>query len=264
MTYNVHRCLGMDGKLSSARIARVIAQYAPDIVALQELDVFRSRSSNEDQARLIAEHLEMDFHFHPAIHLEEERYGDAILTHYPMELIHAELLPGLEGSPHLEPRGGLWVRIDVNGEPFNVINTHLGLRSTERRNQVDALLGAQWLGHPQCNGRVILCGDFNLLPSSKTFKQLTKVLVDSQEAVINQQPVSTFSSRVPVARIDHILIDSSAHVVATSVPSTALTRVASDHLPLIVDIRTAIPAPPLHHPCHESHNTIQHRDCGAS
>ena len=44
MTYNVHSCLGMDGKLSPARIARVIAQCNPDVVALQELDVRRART----------------------------------------------------------------------------------------------------------------------------------------------------------------------------------------------------------------------------
>ncbi|MGK0186432.1 MAG: endonuclease/exonuclease/phosphatase family metal-dependent hydrolase [Verrucomicrobiales bacterium] len=242
MTYNVHRCLGMDGKLSPARIARVIAQYAPDIVALQELDVLCSRSSNEDQAHLIAEHLAMDFHFHPAIHLKEERYGDAILTHYPMELVQAEILPGRENTPHLEPRGGLWVRVDVNGEICNVLNTHLGLRPGERSSQVDALLGSDWLGHPDCNGRVIFCGDFNLLPSSKTFKRLTSSLIDTQEVVSGQQPVSTFSSSVPLARIDHILVDPATHVVASNVPSTTLTCVASDHLPLIADIRTSIPS----------------------
>src|SRR5690606_32470965 len=36
MTYNVHRCIGVDGKLSPERIARVIARHSPDIVVLQE------------------------------------------------------------------------------------------------------------------------------------------------------------------------------------------------------------------------------------
>jgi hypothetical protein len=39
MSYNVHGCKGMDGRVSTDRIARVIARYNPDIVALQELDV---------------------------------------------------------------------------------------------------------------------------------------------------------------------------------------------------------------------------------
>ena len=230
MTYNVHQCRGMDGICSPARIARVIAQYAPDIVALQELDVGRHRSNHEDQARLIARHLQMEHHFHPAIHLEEERYGDAILTHYPMELIKAQLLPGVKYAK--EPRGAIWVKVTVNGEPFHIINTHLGLGPEEKRLQVNALLSDQWLQHPECKGRVVLCGDFNLIPSSKPFQQLLKTLTDTQSLT----PRPTFPSRLPIGRIDHILLDRDAQVISTSVPRTGLTRVASDHLPLIVDI----------------------------
>ncbi len=65
MTYNVHSCVGMDGRLSTSRIARIIAQCRPDIVALQELDVGRGRTGGIDQAHAIAQELEMEFHFHP-------------------------------------------------------------------------------------------------------------------------------------------------------------------------------------------------------
>ena len=41
MTYNVHSCVGIDGRLSPRRVARVIARYQPDVVALQEVDVGR-------------------------------------------------------------------------------------------------------------------------------------------------------------------------------------------------------------------------------
>lgn len=85
MTYNVHGCVGMDGKLAPERIAsRVIARHTPDIVALQELDVGRRRSNGVDQAELIARRLEMEQIFSASLHVEEGRYGNAILTHLPM------------------------------------------------------------------------------------------------------------------------------------------------------------------------------------
>jgi hypothetical protein len=133
MTYNVHSCLGMDGKLNAERIARVIARARPDVVALQELDVGRARSHGMDQAQLIAQCLAMEFQFHPALHLEEERYGDAILTHLPHRLVKAGPLPGLAGKPHREPRGALWVAVDLHGKEVQIINTHLGLNRHERR-----------------------------------------------------------------------------------------------------------------------------------
>src|SRR6185295_86437 len=115
MTYNVHSCRGMDGRLSTDRIAKVIGYYDPDIVALQELDVGRSRTGDIDQAKVIARTLDMAHHFHPAFRLAEEQYGDAVLSHYPMKLVKAGGLPRLARAPYLEPRGALWVSIAANG-----------------------------------------------------------------------------------------------------------------------------------------------------
>eukprot|EP01036_Dinobryon_divergens_P054167 gene54167-72393_t len=53
VTYNVHRCVGIDRRLDVERIAGVIAELEPDIVCLQELDVGRARTGGVDQARAI-------------------------------------------------------------------------------------------------------------------------------------------------------------------------------------------------------------------
>lgn len=240
MTYNVHSCVGMDGKLDAERIARVIARTRPDVVALQELDVGRARSQGMDQAHLIARYLEMEFHFHPAMHIEEERYGDAILTHLPQRLVKAGPLPGLADKPRLEPRGVLWVAVDLHGREVQIINTHLGLYPRERIAQVEALLGSDWLAHEQCQEPVILCGDLNALPSSPVCRRLGGLLEDVQTRAQHHRPQGTFSSRLPTLRIDHIFISPGLEVAAIEVPNSALARVASDHLPLVAEIR--IPA----------------------
>ncbi len=237
MTYNVHSCIGMDGKLSPERIARVIARCAPDVVALQELDVGRARTEGMDQAHMIARCLEMDFHFHPAMHIEEERYGDAILTHLPLRLVKAGTLPGLHDKPSLEPRGILWVEVELGGTTIQVLNTHLGLLARERIAQTEALLGPEWLGHPACSGPVVLCGDFNALPSSPVCRRLRARLNDAQIVLESHRPRATFSGRIPAARIDHVFVDASLTVTDIEVPDSELVRVASDHLPLIVECR---------------------------
>ena len=109
LTYNVHRCLGTDGRLSPERIADVIAAYEPDVVALQELDVGRLRSGGVDQAHAIARALGMHVHFHASLRVLEEQYGNAILTHRPSQLVKAEALPGWARRPSLEPRVALQV-----------------------------------------------------------------------------------------------------------------------------------------------------------
>jgi endonuclease/exonuclease/phosphatase family metal-dependent hydrolase len=165
MTYNVHRCVGTDGRTDPRRIAEVIASCEPDIVALQELDVGRLRTGGVDQAHAIAHLLGMSFHFHPALKVEEELYGDAILTSLPMRLMHAGRLPG---GAMLEPRGALWAAVKTEDAEIQVINTHLSLAAFERWMQIDTLLGAGWLGHPNCKDPVILLGDFNAATRAST------------------------------------------------------------------------------------------------
>ena len=109
MTYNVHRCVGADGRADPRRIAEVIAACGPDMVALQELDVGRLRTGGIDQAHAIAHLLGMSVHFNPALQVEEELYGDAILTALPMRLVKAGPLPGSVG---FEARGAPAISAD--------------------------------------------------------------------------------------------------------------------------------------------------------
>jgi endonuclease/exonuclease/phosphatase family metal-dependent hydrolase len=237
LTYNVHSCIGMDGKLSPQRIARIIAQYQPDVVALQELDVGRRRTGNVHQAKIISEYLAMEYHFHPAMHIEEERYGNAILTHLPVKLIKSGILPILPSKPWLEPRGVIWVAVEAYGQQFNLLNTHLGLRPAERAIQANALLGEEWLANAKCVGPVVICGDFNSLPNSAVHKRFSRHLNDLQVLLDDHRPKKTFGGRFPSARIDHIFGNSMVNVQHVEVPRTQLTRTSSDHLPLIVDIQ---------------------------
>lgn len=115
MTYNVHSCVGRDGKTSPLRIAEVIAQHGSDIVALQELDVGLVRSQQADQAQMIAQQLNMHYHFHPSLQMEKGQYGNAILSRYPMRLQKAAGLPTFPSRTPLERRGALWVEIDAFG-----------------------------------------------------------------------------------------------------------------------------------------------------
>jgi endonuclease/exonuclease/phosphatase family metal-dependent hydrolase len=238
VSYNVRHCRGRDGMISPARIAEVISSCEPDIVALQELDVGRSRSGGIDQAVAIGELLKMDSHFHPALKVMEELYGDAILTALPSRLVRAGPLPGLKRL-RLEPRGALWAEIEIEGVPVQVMNTHLGLLSRERGAQTQALLGPDWLGHPDCRDPIILAGDLNAPPWGRSYRQLAGALATGGDPLRNASPPATFPSRFPVFRIDHVIVSPSIKVEAMRAAKTPLARVASDHLPLIVDFHLA-------------------------
>jgi endonuclease/exonuclease/phosphatase family metal-dependent hydrolase len=234
MTYNVHGCRGRDRQWSPQRIADVIASAKPDIVALQELDVGRERSGGVDQAEIIAAALGMRAQFFPALKVMEELYGDAILTACPSRLIKTGALPGLPRLRGLEPRGALWASITVGGGELQVINTHLGLLSRERQKQIDVLLGPEWLGHSECRDPVILVGDFNTRPRSRSYRRLTAHLHDAQRGLGRGR--ATFPARFPALRIDYAFVGPAIKVKHVDTVRTPLARVASDHLPLIVDL----------------------------
>lgn len=233
LTYNVHSCRGRSGHPDPSRIADVIASAEPDVAALQELDVGRMRSGGIDQAHAIAQHLRVAAHFHPALHIDEEKYGDAILTALPSHVVKAGQLPSVG-----EPRGAIWVEIAVHGIRLQVVNTHFGLRRRERMIQARTLAGEDWLGSPVCATHpAILAGDFNAVPRSRAYGILAEGL--SRPALtIPARP--TFPARFPLLRLDHVFTNSLARVVRLEVIDTPLARSASDHLPLLAIVECRI------------------------
>ncbi len=235
LTYNVHRCVGTDRRLDVNRIVGVIAEYEPDIVCLQELDVGRARTGMVDQAQSIADGLSMSVHFNAAMRVEAEEYGDALLTRWPETLIRKGALPTIRGIPGLEPRGAIWAAIEIDGATLNVINTHLGLVPREQRLQAMALAGKDWLGDPRCTGATILTGDFNATSLTRPYQTLTRRLADCQRQLGLRNTVKTFPSGFPAIRIDHAFVSPEIRVTAVTAPFSPLARIASDHLPLVID-----------------------------
>ncbi len=235
LTYNVHRCVGVDRRLDVDRIAAVIAEHEPDIVCLQELDVGRARTGHVDQAQAIATALSMSVRFHAAMRVEAEEYGDAILTRWPERLIRAGALPSVKGIPGIEPRGAIWAEIQIDGASLNIINTHFGLVPREQRLQAAALTGKDWLGHPDCLGPTILTGDFNATSLTRPYQTLCRNLRDAQRVLGLRPTVKTFPSSFPAIRIDHAFVSPEIRVTGIKAPFSPLARMASDHLPLVID-----------------------------
>ena len=237
LSYNVHRCVGTDRRLDVGRVAAVIAAEAPDIVVLQEVDVGRARTGGVDQAHRLAQRLGMVSRFNAALRVEEEQYGDAILTAMPERLIKAAPLPGYDRIPRLEPRGALWVAIDMGGgAELQVINTHLGLVPAEQQLQAACLVGKAWLGSRLRRDPLLLIGDFNATSRSVAYRILAGGLKDAHRTRRRwRQRIATFPSALPVLRIDHVFVSGGVRIVDMRVAATALARLASDHLPLVVD-----------------------------
>ncbi|HEV2560287.1 MAG TPA: endonuclease/exonuclease/phosphatase family protein [Microvirga sp.] len=239
LTYNVHRWLGTDRRISPERIADVIASCEPDVVALQEVRVGRAQAGAADQAAMVASRLGMDLHFQPTIRIFGEQFGIAVLTRQPSRVVRQSRLPTLSNGPSMEKRSALWVSVDLDGHEVQVINAHLSLRSRERLHQAEALAGSDWMGHLDCAGPAVLLGDFNAPPHSRAYRLFAARFRDAQLSNPEGQPQATFHTRAPVLRLDHVFVTPSVEVLAAAPVRTPLARVASDHFPLLAEVRVA-------------------------
>ncbi|AHF93364.1 endonuclease [Opitutaceae bacterium TAV5] len=244
VTYNVHYCKGTDGRFAPARIARVLRDLDPDIVALQELESGRLRSRHEDQLAWLAGELGLHFAFCPSIERGDERYGHAILAREPVVATHRIRLPD-GGRPRIEPRDALAARVSLAGRELAVVGTHLGLATPERVAQIDRLLAPDWLGGIGDGQPAIFLGDLNLAPGGALYRRLVSpwravngaaVFRDVQAHAPLHVACRTFPSFFPVRRLDHIFVTRHFDVVRVDAPSNQLTRRASDHLPLVADL----------------------------
>jgi len=181
----------------------------------------------------LAELLAMEFHFHPAFEVEEECFGDAVLSRYPMRLMQAGALPSVKGGFFVERRGALWVEIDVGGMKWQILNTHLGLGWRERRVQARVLLGERWVGAVGMGTPLVLCGDFNSCPGGGVHGMLKGVLRE----VVPFGGRNTFPAGFPMLSLDHVFVGADVDVIEAAVWETCLARVASDHLPVLAVLR---------------------------
>src|SRR3972149_1801042 len=89
MTYNVHSCTGSDGRISTYRVADVIAAFEPDVVAIQELDSGRARTNHEHQAAEIAKHLNGDLRSAPTTSTRCPYCASVTPRRFPVKLVQA-------------------------------------------------------------------------------------------------------------------------------------------------------------------------------
>jgi endonuclease/exonuclease/phosphatase family metal-dependent hydrolase len=246
MTYNLRSCTVASCGGEVGRVAEVILADAPDLVALQEVEVGSVRSGLRDQTAELAQRLGAELgwtsRFQPSMSYPAGgAFGNALLSRLPLREVASGLLPRLDAGLVREPRGVCWMAVEVGAVQLQVLVTHLGLSRRERLAQVDALLGPQWLGDPRCRAPRILCGDLNCRPGSPEHRRLESTLVDAALVAPPASGSATFPSVRPLVRLDHVLVSPDLRVVRTEVPRRRGLRRVSDHLPLIVDLEVTAP-----------------------
>jgi endonuclease/exonuclease/phosphatase family metal-dependent hydrolase len=216
VSYNVHGCVGWDGRVDPGRVAAVLSEVGGDIVALQEVprlerggELFLNRVSAVTGLRAIAG-AELLGHF--------AHHGNALLTRFALRTT-ATLDLGVHGR---EPRGAINVELDCGPARINVIATHLGLSPAERRTQIQRILPVAM----QQSCPVVLLGDIN---EWFTWGRPLRWL----HAHFGRPPAPrSFPSRCPTFRLDRIWVSRPSILTTVRAHVSALARRASDHLPV--------------------------------
>jgi endonuclease/exonuclease/phosphatase family metal-dependent hydrolase len=227
-TYNIHRCRGLDGRIRPERIAAVLRAIDADVVALQEVVGAGPRGRSHVEALGAA--LGMGWVMSSARQLRGHQFGNAVLSRLPIT----------HSADHdlswktCEPRRLQRVDIAINGSTLHVYNVHLGTAFLERRHQAGRL--ATIVADRHVAGPKLVLGDFN-----EWMRGLTTTLLSAKLNSVNLKMFlrrhRTYPGLFPVLHLDHIYYAGRLEIVGIKLPRTRLSLVASDHLPLVADVR---------------------------
>ncbi|MEK6478406.1 endonuclease/exonuclease/phosphatase family protein [Catalinimonas sp. 4WD22] len=235
MVYNVHHCNPPSeaDKIDVEAIAETIREQNPDLVALQEIDVMTGRSGKNDQAKMLADHLEMYYYFGKAIDHDGGEYGVAILSRFPISKKQTYPLPTQEGTGG-EPRVLATVKVQLpDGKSLRFGSTHLDAQ----KENTNRLLQIRKIGELVSDEElpIVIAGDFNAPPQSEVIE-----ILDQHFQRTCKDCAPTIPVLKPTKAIDFIAFrpKASFEVLQHQVVSETY---ASDHLPVIAVLRLVTP-----------------------
>ncbi len=240
ITYNIHRAIGLDRRYQPERIIKILGDHDADIILLQEVDEGAPRSREEDMARDIA--AELGFEHYAAGHnvsLRKGRYGNATLSRYPITRErNIDLTVG-----ERKRRGCQHTAIEIPTDKgasrrLDVFNLHLGLSPLERQRQAGMLMRCKEFTDIDPGAACIVGGDFN-----DWLSRLRALFVEGMslrcatdtETRLRTRPIKTYPSFAPRGGLDRIYYRGNLRAIAAIPCRHQLARVASDHLPVIVE-----------------------------
>ena len=243
VTYNIHKCRGLDRRVRPARIAEVLRALNADIIALQEVLSIEGKTPEDNQGRFIADELGLDYRLGENRKLNGGAYGNVILSRLPLVSIFNYDL----SHQGREPRGCL--RTDVKlgqNRMLHVYNVHLGTSYLERRHQARRLFDTSILRNGDLTGPRIILGDFNEWTREHASRLLSEHF-DSVDVRFYLGWPRTYPGVLPLLRLDHIYFDTSLTLEGATLYWSLKALIASDHLPMVADFHlsnTSCPSTP--------------------
>ncbi len=236
--WNIHKGIGgVDRRYDLDRIIDAILEQEADIVLLQEVAEGMPQLRFEDQAWLLSEGLEMPhLAYGPEHRFSRGGYGNLILSRYPLtDIHHIDLRIG-----NRKKRGVISARTHVRMEGHTrsvvLFNLHLGLAGSERAEQLSRFLQCDPFAGLHESTPIVLGGDLNDLWGSLGPRFLKPAGFDRAGSLSN-----TFPAALPIRPLDGIFVRGDVRAASCAPRRTALTRAASDHLPLLAELEVLSP-----------------------
>lgn len=234
MSYNIHKGIGGRDRLYRLeRIVEAIRHERPDIVCLQEVDQNVKRSRFDDQPVLLAAALEFEYSAFQFNHrVAKGGYGNLVLSRHPIKHRHNMSLR-VRGRKN---RRAQIVVVQTDNGPVRLVNWHLGLSEKERHWQVEKLLQTDRF-HRYSGMPTVVAGDCNDWRNTLHRGALAK----HELAQVTAPPsrFRSFPAYMPVGSLDKAFCCNRVVVERAHVVKSLLTRRASDHLPLVIDLKLA-------------------------
>ena len=223
-SYNIQKCVGLDLRRLPRRTLQVIEGTGAEIVLLQEAD---KRLPPRPAA---LPHFVLDEAGWQVVDLGGAGslgwHGNAIVWRSKTVRMRDQ---GHINLPGLEPRGAVWATFDTSIGPIRVIGAHLGLTGRARHEQVLHLAreSANFDDTPLVWG-----GDFNEWFRSPVLEHLAP----SMQFL---KPKPSFPALRPIGALDRMAVSAKLKVAAHGVYRDRPAHIASDHLPVWVDVLLA-------------------------
>lgn len=230
-TYNIHRSRGMDRRVAPRRIIEVLREIDADVLALQE--VVGAGPTGSGQAEEIGAALGMGWVMGPVRHLRNHLFGNVVMSRFPI-LHHSQYDLSWRTC---EPRGSQRADLDLGeGRELHIYNVHLGTAVLERRYQAPRL--AAFVHDHRVPGPKIILGDFNEWMRGLATATLN-TMFKSIDIHAHLRRRRTYPGFFPVVHLDHIYYEGQVDVRSVELPRSRKALMASDHLPLVADLRIA-------------------------
>lgn len=223
-----------DGVIDVALQAETLKKYEPNIIMLQEMDLFTNRVNQIDELSIFKDITKLKYSSYGSnITFKEGWYGNAILSEFP--IVSSENY--MSSICSKETKGVLHSRIEIGNKEIDIYNTHFPVIPSERIKFAEEI--TYLMQRIENTENIVLAGDFNLgiVPLSgkhnyKVERQIFYPEMEELKTYFNEVDFKELTYEVGnlIGDIDKVMYKGNLKLISIE----KLQDEISDHYPVLV------------------------------